>query len=352
MKNLISLLLLAILLSCNNNERSKKPSATGKAGELLVVTPENKWTGMAGNLIRENFASPVPMLPQVEPNFNIIQIKNEEFVKLFETHRNLLFVDFDETIEKAKIEIQRNVWSYPQMVIRVTVPDENTLERLLDKNQEQFVGLYNENERERMINAYNRMLNHQAKKWVKENLDLKISVPEGYFIAKQTPQFVWLRQTGTREDLDLGLLISVLPYKDPEKDFNHETIWARRDSLTKKHIPGTFPDSYMTTYADIPPLFREINFNGNYAVEARGLWKVQGDFMGGPFINVTFVDEQQSRIINIDGFVYAPGFEKRDYLRQVEALMYSVMIPSEEDEEDQEDEDDQTDTEQNQSEQV
>ncbi len=343
MKNLISLLLLAILLSCSTTERPQKPSATGKAGELLVVTSETKWTGPAGDLIRENFASPVPMLPQAEPSFNMIQIKNEAFVKLFETHRNLLFVNFDKTIEKGKIEIQRNVWSYPQMVIRVTVPDENILERLLDKNREQFVNLYVENERERMINAYNRMLNHQAKNWVRENLDLKISVPEGYFIAKQTPEFVWLRQTGTREDLDLGLLISVLPYKDPGKDFNHENIWARRDSLTKKHIPGTFPDSYMTTYPDIPPLFREINFNGNYAVEARGLWKVEGDFMGGPFINVTFVDEKQSRIINIDGFVYAPGFEKRDYLRQVEALMYSVMIPSDEEE---------TTTEENQKEQV
>ncbi|MFP4289488.1 MAG: DUF4837 family protein [Bacteroidales bacterium] len=344
MKNLISLLLLAILLSCSTTDRPKKPSATGKAGELLVVTSENKWIGTAGDLIRENFASPVPMLPQIEPSFNIIQIKNEAFVKLFETHRNLLFVNFDQTIEKGKIEIQRNVWSYPQMVIRVTIPDENILEKLLDKNKEQFVNLYLENERERIINAYNRMLNHQAKNWVKENLDLKISVPEGYFIAKQTPEFVWLRQTGTRDDLDLGLLISVLPYKDPGADFEHETIWARRDSLTKKHIPGTFPDSYMTTYPDIPPLFREINFNGYYAVEARGLWKIQGDFMGGPFVNVTFVDEKHSRIINIDGFVYAPGFEKRDYLRQVEALMYSVMLPSEED--------DATNAEQNQREQV
>jgi hypothetical protein len=54
------------------------------------------------------------------------------------------------------------------------------------------------------------------------------------------------------------------------------------------------------------------------------LWRVEGDFMGGPFVNITFVDEKTSRLVILDGFVYAPKYDKRDYLRQVEALMHSV----------------------------
>jgi hypothetical protein len=224
------------------------------------------------------------------------------------------------------------------MVAIVTVPNEEALKRIMDNNNETLIAYYLDTERERLINAYNRMINHQAQNIVRENLKLDIAVPEGFFVAKQEENFVWLRQTGSREELELGVMITVLPYTHPDSDFNSQTIWSRRDSLSKAHIPGTFPNTYMTTYPDIPPLFEIINFNEKYAVEARGLWRVQNDFMGGPFVNITFVDEKNSRLINLDGFVYAPKYDKRDYLRQVEALMYSVEVFDEEQAEDTEEE--------------
>jgi len=321
----LSLLLISLaLFSCTTVERPQKPSATGRSGELLVITPKARWDGVAGEHIRNTFASEVLMLPQPEPQFNLIHIEERAFVKLFETHRNIFFAEFDPSLERAKIEVSRNVWSYPQRVIRVTAPDNEALERVMENNKQSFIDLYLETERERLINAYRRMINFQARNLVRETFKLDIVVPEGYFVAKHEDNFVWLRQTGTREDLDLGLLITSMPYTDPDRDFAHNVIWQRRDSITRRHIPGTFPDTFMTTYPDIPPVFREINFNGNFAIEGRGLWRVQGDFMGGPFVSITFVDENTGRLINLDGFVYAPKFRKRDYMRQVEGLMHSV----------------------------
>jgi hypothetical protein len=331
MQKILLLIVVSLFISCSS-DAPRKPAASGKAGEMLVVMNTTQWEASAGDLVREVFASYVPMLPQAEPHFNLFQISPDAFAKLFETHRNILFVEFDPSLEKGKIEARRDQWSYPQMVIRVIAPNEEVLERILESNSEAFINYYLQQERERMINAYNRMINHQARKTVNEKLKLDLAVPEGYFVAKEAVDFIWLRQTGTREDLDLGLLITVLPYTDPAKDFNHKVIWERRDSITKLHIPGTFENTWMTTYPDIPPVFKEINFNDQYAVEARGLWKIANDYMGGPFVNITFVDEKNSRLINLDGFVYAPKFDKRDYLRQVEALMYSVKVYSEEEE--------------------
>jgi hypothetical protein len=48
--------------------------------------------------------------------------------------------------------------------------------------------------------------------------------------------------------------------------------------------------------------------------------------MGGPFVHLAIVDENQSRILNIVGYVYAPQFNKRDYLREIEAMIYSFEI--------------------------
>ncbi len=324
MRKLLILLIALTTLSCGTVDRPQKPSATGRTGEMLVITPKSKWDGYAGNLIRNVFADTIQWLPQPEPYFNLIQLDESGFVKLFETHRNILFVDFDPAMERAKVESSRHVWSYPQRVIRVTVPDEAALQRVLENNRQSLIDMYVETERERLINAYGRMINFSARNLVRQKFQLDITVPEGYFVAKSAQDFVWLRQTGTRDDIDLGLLIYVLPYTHPDKDFNERTIWGRRDSITKMHIPGTFENSYMTTYPEFPPVFREINFNGSYAKEARGFWRVQNDFMGGPFINITYVDEATGRLVVLDGFVYRPNKDKRDYVRQVEALMYSV----------------------------
>ena len=46
--------------------------------------------------------------------------------------------------------------------------------------------------------------------------------------------------------------------------------------------------------------------------------------MGGPFVNITQLDEKRNRIVTVEGFVYAPGNDKRDLLQQVEAIIYTL----------------------------
>jgi len=76
----------------------------------------------------------------------------------------------------------------------------------------------------------------------------------------------------------------------------------------------------------IEPIFNEISFNDLFAVETRGLWRVENDFMGGPFVSYTFVDEKQARLITIDGFTYAPKQKKAPLVRELEAILWSVKI--------------------------
>ncbi len=323
----IFLFSLFSFFACGTVERPSKPSATGRAGELLVVMEQNQWDRQPGEMVRNIFQQNIPMFLQPEPMFDIVRIDQKSFVKLFETHRHILFADVSAEHARPTIEVQRDVWSYPQMVIRVKAPNDSAFQAVMERNEEAFLDYYIGMERERLINAYKRMTNHAARSAVERVFDISMVVPEGYYVAVEGENFIWLRRTGTREDLDMGVLIASLPYKDPAIDFDHATIRARRDSLTRMYIPGQFDGSFMTTYPELDPEFREINFNGLYALEARSLWRVEGDFMGGPFINYTLVDEKTNRLFIFDGFVYAPKFDKRDYLRQVMAVMYSVQFP-------------------------
>ena len=69
------------------------------------------------------------------------------------------------------------------------------------------------------------------------------------------------------------------------------------------------------------------NYQGAYyAVMIRGLWNVQNDFMGGPYVINTILDEEHNRIIYMMAYVYAPEGKKRNILRQVENILYTVDI--------------------------
>jgi hypothetical protein len=50
--------------------------------------------------------------------------------------------------------------------------------------------------------------------------------------------------------------------------------------------------------------------------------------MGGPFVSLSTVDEERRELITVEGFVYAPQFNKRDYLRELEAIVFSLRIGS------------------------
>jgi len=82
-------------------------------------------------------------------------------------------------------------------------------------------------------------------------------------------------------------------------------------------------NTYMTIYSQIEPAFRWIRFNNRDFTELRGHWEVENDYMGGPFISHFYHDVPNSRVLILTAFVYAPKYDKRDYLRQVESILYS-----------------------------
>lgn len=326
MKKIFLLLAVVVLASCNTRQGPSRPAATGRAGEMLVVMSNHRWEGPAGEAVREVFAANVPMLTAREPMFDLVQITENNFVKLFETHRHIFMADINPEHPRASIEVNQHQWSYPQMIIRVKAPNDSVFQRVMQRNAQSFSDYYVNMEMERLSNAYARMSNFQARTAIREKFDFDLVVPEGYFVAVEGDDFMWIRRTGTREDLEMGVMIATLPYRDPAVDFNPATIRARRDSLTRRYIPGQMPGSYMATYQELEHDYREVNFNGIYAMEARGLWRLEGDFMGGPFVNYTLVDQPNNRVIILDGFVYAPKFNKRDYLRQLEALLKTLSL--------------------------
>ena len=93
-----------------------------------------------------------------------------------------------------------------------------------------------------------------------------------------------------------------------------------------KQVPGPTSGSFMTTEMRYFPTYEEVDFKGAFASELRGLWRMENDYMGGPFFSLTVPDLARKRLVTVEGYAYAPFFDKRDYIREVEAMVKSLVL--------------------------
>ena len=91
-------------------------------------------------------------------------------------------------------------------------------------------------------------------------------------------------------------------------------------------IPGPKQGDYMTTERSYKPLSSMIKVSGVSVFQTKSLWKVDGAYMSGPFVNYCFIDNNNNRLLIAEGFVYAPSKTKRDYMFELETIMRSITL--------------------------
>ena len=262
---------------------------------------------------------------QNEPIFNLAHITVNNFSDMFKKHRNILIVNIDPKATSTSVESFKDKWSKPQRIIRITSPSKSEFVEKFPSYAQGIIDDYSEAERSRILSVFRPSSKNKVLEKVREVFNLDITIPQGFYVAKTEPGFMWIRKEVT--DYSQGILIISEPYVDKEQ-FSENSIVARSNRDLKQYIPGESEGTYMAIADDfIVPQWKQIdNFTSEYAVEMRGVWDVENDFMGGPFVSYTFVDPGNNQIITIMGYVYHPNKKKRNLLRQLEAIIYSVKF--------------------------
>ena len=318
------LLTVLLLTSCLHKERKGiKPMVSGKPGEVLLVIDPYLWESSLGEFFTKLFSTPFEGLPADEPIYDLIHIPTSGFNKIFKGHRNIFLVKIAGEYREPKIIIQRDIWAYPQLVVNLVAPSDTSMVRYLRQNQDKLLALLKEDERNRIIMNYSKNLARGIDAKLRDEHGLSISVPAGYEMDVDSSDFIWLAHE--TPEISQGVLIYYYPYTDPNT-FTKEYLIKKRDEFTKKYVPGPRKGSYMITEADYPVIFRELEENNRYIAELKGLWKLQNGFMGGPFVSHTMLDEKNNRVVTADGFVYAPGQNKRNYVRELEAILQTFKV--------------------------
>ncbi len=325
-KLILSIFVLTILLSsCKNNDSSKLlTNVTGKSGEVVLVIEPDHWSSNIGSEFRKKLSQAHPALPQQEPIFDLVHIPYNAFTNIFKTHRNIIIAKVDKDLHEPKMIIQKDLWAKPQIIVNVLAPDDSSLEVLVREKGDLLIDRILKMEMERYNDNYKKYEQIGVADRIEKKFGVRITIPRGYSLDLDTTDFIWMENRG-RGDLVQGIL--VYSYDKPDVELTTDYLFAKRTQFTKRFVPGPTDGSYMAVEAEATPYRREIKVNDIDVIELRNLWKVENDFMGGPFVSFSFVDEEKNKVINIDGFVFAPQFDKRNYLRQVEAILNSVQKP-------------------------
>lgn len=364
----ISVLLLA---GCADGSESRPlPTSGGDLDEMMVIVDDKDFHTYLDSMLMYAFYAPYPGLPQLyEP---LLPIKIREWSRyknaedIFHKYRHLAFVGIleEETpislhVQKAigkqlyqrayedttfYFAIDRNKYANPQLVIYIFAPTREALVKRIMAHKEELVATIKAHENKRLRKKlYTDGELQKATNHLEKNMGITMRFPDDFELVQANDSFLWLhkemavfdnRENITKEikhdwmirtyalnDEVNELTLTAPPYEAQEVQ---GYPFILRDRLLANHIHGY--DSTLSPHTDAKrPLFQvKKQYHNISALLSRGLWRLEGPFMGGPFINATFLSKDSTHLIMIDGMIFAAGSDKRDMIREYEAQLSTL----------------------------
>jgi len=308
------------------------PPITGRPGEVTLVMNESLYEGSLGDslyavICQEELALPQSGYEGAEPMFDLTQIPHSTFGNMFRANRNIIIVTINPELKEAAFQVERDYWARHQLLIRLAAPDKEQMATLIHEKDEFLIETLRNTEIEREVFFNNKFENTELKNQLLSKHGISVQFQKGWQKRSDTDDFIWMTQTPP--NAQQHVLIKSYPYSS-EEQVSFEGLLIDTEKWLKKHVPGPSEGSYMSFELDAPIYSRVFEKDGIYIREIKGLWEVQNDFMGGPFISWSFVDQKRNRIVTVLGQVHAPKTDKRNHIRRVESILHTVTFPDQE----------------------
>lgn len=294
-------------------------ASVGKDGEIVLIMDTSVWATAIQDSVKHLLSIPQPGINQIEPMFDIQQIMPNEFNGDIMRHHAILQFDISENNSKTELLIQNNTWATPQIYIKIKGNNQDSCFSYFINNQEDIIQhLYN-NDINRIQGNHSDKTNKELEKLIQTKFGISLTIPKNYEKAREGDDFLWIAYRTKKNDR------FIMIYKSDSTNLTRSSIINNRNRITRQYIEGATSEDIHPIVAEISnlPLAQPLKIGINIGMELRGLWETENDNMGGPFYHFSFVN-RDNKCISIDGFVYAPTENKRNYLRQVEAIVKTV----------------------------
>ncbi|MBO6575418.1 MAG: DUF4837 family protein [Rhodothermales bacterium] len=351
-RTLVLLMVVAFGLGCEALDI--RPRAVGKEGEIVVVTDSASWNGELGDALRTELAPYIGTLPAPERMFELrrLGLVSQRSIDLVKKQKNVIFAapisdtlslesrymrstlasDALEAVEEGTVAVvgRTDEWAQGQQVYYVIGPDVETIAGAVRANSDGMLHAFNTMTRLRMQRSmFEKGRQFEVEERLMNDHAFAVNAQHDYVVAMDTTNFVWMRRI-VSSDSWRSFFVWYTDDLSPA-DLNPEWALAVRDRLTQAYVQGNL-GGYVTVDDRRPLESQNIDFLGRFGYEVRGLWHMVGPDdsgrivqygMGGPFVLYAFYDEVSGRTYVMDGMVFAPGFSKREFLRQMEVIAYT-----------------------------
>ena len=324
-------LLLFSQFSCGE----KKPyvaNSTGKTNEIILIINDNAHSSAIADTIMKFLTQDDLYLPQPEALYDVITIPRRDFDNQASVrkHHNILLVNIKDTIKEGTY-FSKDLWASPQLVLQFDANSDTSFYRMFRLYRRAILAKLDQNELVRARGITDLGKNIGLSDEILKQFNIYMSVPAGFQVVKKDNDFLWFYQQRSdrkTEDMTASIMIWQIPYR-AELQFSTDSLIRERNRVGRTYIAGPTAGSYMKTATDyIYPQIKDLSdYASGFAVEMRGLWDLEGDFMGGPFISYTFVHPETQMLITIDAFLYRPNHDKRPILRQLQAVITNISFP-------------------------
>lgn len=328
MKKILSTLLLVFLLISCESKKSQRVflDSNGRMNHLLIVMNESKWNGESGNKLKDIIMTPVLGMPQEENQFDVSQVPEYSFGKMFKASRNVLMVGID-TVNSFNTE--QNVYAKPQQIVKITGTSDEALVEMLELYKEKMISTFKNFDIENIQRGHKKQAYGTKSFETLNNLGIEMTIPKIFKKVDDTGEFLWLRQhlSGgiAKGDGTSNILVYSVPMPKSKKGLV-KTISNMRDTIGKKYIPGRKENMFMITEKLVKPRVFKMTLDEKNCYATFGKWEVLNDFMAGPFLNYAIEDVENDRWVVVEAFTYAPSVDKRDFMFEVEAVLKTIHI--------------------------
>ena len=330
-------LTLFIVTSCSETKTDPKeflPPAKGDLGEVVIVMDKNYWQGPVMEELKGIFEKEVMSLPQPEPLMQISMTTMDGFGKGVNQHHSVLVIEIGDSPSNSKPYIsdrKEDYYAIGQVMYTLRAPNQAAAVELLKEGGEFLLSEFQKQTTDKLAKKFKATKSAKINEELGITVGVNIDIPTNFIVNASYSNFMWMMQMRKRysEGQDREVQIGILCYSYPYTDslaFSLDKVIDKRDEFTKKYVTGFIDGSYMKTEREYGLESSEKMIGDKYVMETRGVWKMEKAFMGGPFISLSTYDEKNQRIVVIDGYVYAPHFRKMEYLREVEAILYSFSF--------------------------
>ena len=316
---------LWMMMGCENGHLAT-PRASGRPYEVLVVMDKQAWEAPEGRALFDVLDTDIPGLPQPERSFHISQVAPKDMNRTLSIFRNIIEVEIDPTqYTQTRMKFVRNVYATEQVILRIRSASKEDFARYVTEHGQDIIDFFTKMEMNRLCRDLSRKYSKLTYDLAKEIFDCELRAPEELKNFKRGKDFLWT--TNNTATGMVSIMMYSYPYEGPET-FNKRYMLHKRDSVMRINMPGSDPDMFVQTDTAFTSV-RPIVVHHKYAMEARGLWFMRNDGMGGPFVSHSRVDTENNRVVVVEGFVFAPEKMKRGLMRRMEGSLYMLLLPEE-----------------------